>query len=204
MGATEILGLIAALIVFVVYATYFRQVLKGTSIPNPATWVIWLIVMTMNAVSYCIMVESWGKSLLAICSAAFIAALFVYSLIKGKFAKLAVLEYIVIGLALVIGVFWQITKDARLANLALQAILLISFVPTAIGIIRNTAKEGPLPWVIASVSYCFGVAAVLCGWSRDWAELAFPIVNGIIGNGSIAIFALYYNYKRRDLKLATQ
>jgi len=197
MTATEILGIISGLLGIVVYGVYLRQVLRNESIPNPATWIIWVTVLIMNAFSYSIMVANWGKALLSICVAIMGSLLFLTSLIKGKFAKLEKLEYICLSLAVIVGIFWQITGDARLANIFLQAIFIIAFIPIWIGLLNGKLKEKYPPWVLAVICYSFNLAAIIIDWAGDWAQLVYPIVNGIIGNGSVAIMSIYLNKRRK-------
>ena len=111
-------------------------------------------------------------------------------LAKGEFVKLGRLDYVVILMVVIIGVFWQTTGDPITANLLLQLILLISFYPTVRGLLRRELREKPLPWNLAVISYVLLISAILIDWkSGAWLELIHPIVNGIIGNGSVALIA---------------
>lgn len=184
---TEAFSLIANLLIIVVMATYLHKVVSGTTTPNTATWLIWLVVMTINTLTYYQVVGGNLKEVgISALATAGIIAIFVYSLFRGKFSRIGAIDGVVLALAIVIGAIWQTTGDAVLANLALQVVLLISFIPTAHGLVTGILRDHPLPWVIAVLSYCFQVLTVLSGaegWT--WPELAFPILNGIIGNGSV-------------------
>jgi len=192
----EIYSLIAGILMILVMATYLYKVVTGISTPNTATWVIVLVVMTLNTLTYYTVVggdlRKVGISVLATLG---IIAIFTYSLFKGKFSRIGLIDGIVISLAFVVGFVWRTTGDAVLANLALQIVLLISFLPTARGLVRNEIRDHPLPWTLAVLSYCFQILTVLSGvkgWT--WPELVFPILNGIFGNGTVLCIIIW---KRR-------
>ncbi|MFZ5364809.1 MAG: hypothetical protein ACOZBH_01240 [Patescibacteria group bacterium] len=196
MTASEMLGLVSSLLIIPVYFIYLKQISKGESIPNPATWIILLVVMSMNAVTFAIMVISWEKCLLAIFCAAMTIIVFVYSYIKRKFVEFSKLDYFCLALAAAVGILWLTTGNARLANLMLQIILFVSFVPIWVGLKSGRLKEKSPPWILGVISYCLTLAVIISNWSGDIAQLLYPLVNGILGNGSVAVMAIHYNRKR--------
>ncbi|MBP9771608.1 MAG: hypothetical protein KBD16_01650 [Candidatus Pacebacteria bacterium] len=191
MSISELLSLIAGATTVVVIATYFKQVLKNDSIPNPATWFIWLVVALLNTATYFTVVEkSFFLSMIAIVQSVGFVMFMGYALIRGKFGKVGNIELTSIALALLVGIFWQTTGDAKVSNLLLQVIFLISFYPTILGLVKQQLKEKPFPWFLAVASYALLILAILIDWNSTSAiALAFPIVN-ILGNGSIGFIAL--------------
>ncbi len=173
-------------------ASYFKQLLKDESVPNPATWLIWLVVTILNTVTYYIVAKrnTW-LSLTSIVLALVIASIFITALVKGKFSRLGLVEILSLVFALVIGVFWKITGDAALSNICLQAIFLISFYPTIHGLLTHASKEKPLPWAFASMSYALQIINVVLSQITSVA-LVFPIVN-LIGNGTVGLFSYFQN-----------
>jgi len=172
-----------------VYYTYFLQVKRGDSIPNPATWSIWVAVMLLNGATYSKMTENLLESFVAIVAPVSLLFMFLYIIRHRKFGKLGKTEIIVLILTFLIGILWKFT-NATISNLCLQAILLFSFWPTAKGLIKNELKEKPLPWFIAVGAYLFLIAANAFNLNDDYAKLVFPLLNGVIGNGSIGIIAI--------------
>src|SRR5205823_3932209 len=109
--------------------------------------------------------------------------IFVYSLWKGKFTKVSALEQIVFVLAVLIGIFWQTTANARISNLLLQGIYLVSYVPTVAAIYRGRAKESPVPWSIVLIAYVFSALSIVFGPHADWIVFLNPLINGLLGTG---------------------
>lgn len=186
---SEFFSLLSSVTVLLVMASYFRQVVGGVSTPNPSTWLVWVIVSAMNMISYFIVVRGdIIKSLITVVTAICITLIFIYSLFKGKFGRVGYVEIISFFGALIIGIFWKMTGNAIVSNLLLQLLLLISFFPTGIGLLRHELLEKSLPWDLAVCAYIFMSIAIILDWKRgDWVALVHPIVNGIVGNGGVAL-----------------
>lgn len=177
--------------------TYLVQVVKGKSVPNPATWLIWVIVTIINMFTYFFVVKgSVWLSLSSIVLACGILFIFAFSLLKGKFSKLGKLEITCLALSFVIGLFWRLSGNSIVSNIAIQSIFLISFYPTLIALLNMQTKEKPLAWFFASTSYALQIILVLTS-SAPLYGLIFPIVN-LIGNGTIGIVALRQNTDVKD------
>jgi hypothetical protein len=180
-------GLTMAIVAFV----YFAQVVSGASTPNPATWLIWLVAMTMNTITYYFV--SHGNVLQIITPLVItcgILLIVLFSLVKGKFGRVGAVDMVVLFLSCVVGIFWKTTGDPVVSNLMMQIILVISFVPTLVGLIKRRLREKSLSWNLAVLSYCFLIVSIVSGSSWTWAQLAYPFFNGIVGNGSVAIASI--------------
>ncbi len=171
---------------------YFFQVVKGGSVPNPATWIIWLIIGLINTATYFFVVGgSWVQSLALIVVTTAIFLVTFYSIIRGKFARLGFLEKICLALAVLVGAIWQVTGDPHLSNLILQVVYVISFIPTIVGLHNGELREQPWPWVLSLGCYTLMIAAVISDWSdTSWVALVHPIVNGLIGNSIVVYYAI--------------
>jgi len=66
---------------------YFFQIRNGSSIPNPATLFLWILIDTVNLISYFFTTgkDNW-KSLTAYVATILAFFMFIYSLVFGKFA----------------------------------------------------------------------------------------------------------------------
>ncbi|MFW0862743.1 MAG: hypothetical protein ACKKL6_04140 [Candidatus Komeilibacteria bacterium] len=190
---SKILAGMATATIFLVYLFYFLQVRKGTSKPNPATWLIWLMVMVINAFTYTFIVGDLYKALIAITASIMIGFTMVYALLNGRFGKLGQMEQITLIACIIIGVFWRLGGDTSVAHLLLQVILLVSFIPTLVGLLKKTLTERPLPWLLAVMAYVFQMSALIIVWDGNWISLVYPFVNGILGNGSVALLAIKLN-----------
>ncbi len=185
----EVLTILSSLIFLAVICFYMKQLVQGQSTPNPATWVIWLLVSALNLFTYFAVVDGdMFKSLLSITMTSGIAFVFLYAFVKGKIGKAGKVEVFSFLLAVGVGILWQTTGNADISNLLLQGVFLISFVPTVIGLLKNELREKSLPWDLAVIAYVLQTAAIIVDWSNSsWVELGFPIVNGLLGNGSVAL-----------------
>jgi len=187
---TEVLSIISSVILLLVYALYFKQVRNGESIPNPVTWLSWSIASTINAMTYFTVVEGdYWKTAIAIIANVSMILICLYSFYRGKFSRLNALDYFILVMTILIGIFWQMSNDDRLANILIQFIFIVSFIPTIYGLIKNTLTEKSFPWWLAVASYCIQIAVIIIGFNGDWLQLFFPIANGILGNGSVAVLA---------------
>ena len=185
----NILSVCASITAVVCYISYVRQILKGFSIPNPATVFIWFSVGILNALTYnTIVSENIWKSLIFFTTSGLLCILFFYSLFRGKFAKFERTELLAVSMAFGIGIFWKTTGNAVVSNLLLQVIYIISFVPVLIGLHNGKLKEKSFAWVVAVVAYVFATAAILLEFDGNWLSLVPPVVTGIMGNGSVALF----------------
>jgi len=190
---TGLLSVAAGLLELASTSIYIRRLVQGKTILNTTTWLVALITMTMNTVSYIMVVHAeLAEILLPILINIGIIIIFFYALLKGRFAKIDLVDTVVLGLSLVIGVIWKTTNNAELANVALQVVLLISLVPMVVGLIKGTLRDHHLPWVLSWLAYLLQTIIVLLdssGW--HWSELAFPVGNGLIGNGAIVLAVLW-------------
>lgn len=194
------LQIIGSLILVLVYLFYLKQTVKGESTPNPGTWVVWFVIMGINTFTYFKVVnDDILKTAIVFVGFLGITSIMLYSLIKGKFAKLAKIDLILLALSIIIGIFWQISDNAKLSNLFLQIIIFISFLPTAIGLAQNRLKEKHWPWTLAVIAYSLQTVSLLINYDGNLYQLFLPIINGILGNGLIPIVLIIKKIKRKDV-----
>lgn len=193
---TILLSISASIFNLLSGGSYLIQVIKGRSIPNPSTWLIWVVVTIINTLTYFSVVHGniW-VSLSSIVLALGILFIFLFSLVNGKFSKLGKIEIVSLTIAFGIGLFWKLSGNFIISNIALQAVFLISFYPTLISLLKKETTEKPLAWFFASSSYTLQILNVFISGASLFA-LAFPIVN-LVGNGTIGVLALFQN-KRED------
>lgn len=204
MSSSEILGLMAGLTSAIAATIYLLHMLRGKNTPNPATWFIWAVVHTMNTVSYVMLngvFRDWQNSLIAVVMAIMIITIFVTAWKRSHFSKFSRKDaYALVG-ALIVGIIWKLTKDEQIANLLIQVLLIYSFWPTIVGLLKKQAQENPLAWSVAVLAYFLTIAAITSNstfsMSNDWVKLVYPFVNGILGNGSVAVISIIIRYKTR-------
>ncbi len=189
---TEIISIVASIFNLLSGGFYFKQLIKKESIPNPATWIIWFVITILNTATYFLVVKgNFWVSLASAVLAFGISIIFITALIKGRFSPLRTVEIISLILAIGIGIFWKVSGNPLIANIALQVIFLISFYPTAHALLTGVAREKSLPWFFAATSYLLQIINVMLNPVTLFA-LVFPIVN-LIGNGGVGVIAYLQN-----------
>ncbi len=193
----EILQVSGSLILLLVYFFYLSQAVKGQSTPNPGTWIVWFVIMGINTITYFKVVDdNYLKTAIVFIGFTGITSIMLYSLFKGKFAKLAKIDLILLSLSIIIGIFWQISENANISNLLLQIIIFISFLPTAIGLIQDRLKEKHLPWTLAVIAYSLQTISLTINYDGNIYQLFLPIINGVLGNGLIVIILFCKSIKK--------
>mgnify|MGYP007066250053 CR=1 FL=1 len=193
MSLSDKLALLASGIVVLVYLTYFIQMVKQKSTPNPATWSIWLIVSILNSITYVQVADTKYQGMISVTMTVFISLLFVYAYKKKKFTALKKVDKLALQLTGLIGLIWLVTGEEKVANILLQGVLLISFWPTIQGLRKEGAQESPAPWVLAVLAYVVLIMSMIVDFKGNYIALVYPIVNGIVGNGVVAILAVKKN-----------
>jgi hypothetical protein len=120
-------------------------------------------------------------------STAIVSFIFLVSLIKSKFSRISHIDIISLVVAVGVGVFWKVSNDAVIANIALQVLFVISFFPTINGLLKGVARERPVPWLLGTAAYIVQIVIVLSNPITLWA-VTFPLIQ-IIGQGTIAFLA---------------
>ena len=108
----------------------------------------------------------------------------------GRWKMVKVVEIVCLLLAGIILVIWKQTNNPIVANLLMQVVLVISFVPSAIRIKQLKERQKSLPWIFATVAYVFMTIALLVDTQGFKPfQLVNPLVPGIGGNGLLAYLA---------------
>lgn len=186
------LTLIASILTTIGVSSYCVIVTRGTIRLNPSTWIIRALVASINLVSYVLVLH--GDLLRALPVMVVTAGIFfvmLYSLFNGQFSKFRPVDTACLVIAILVGIFWRLSGDPIAANLLLQVVYVISFLPTISGLRKRTLRDTPYPWAINVVAYVFMVCEILLHWeANSWVALAHPLLNGLLGNGAMVYFAL--------------
>ncbi|HBK34603.1 TPA: hypothetical protein DDZ01_01245 [Candidatus Uhrbacteria bacterium] len=176
---------------------YLRGIWKRKITPNPATWMIWSVVGSVNALTYYLQAPAEEKVLatLSVVSACSFVIVFVISWIKGVFATLEWPEWIAFALTMIICTIWFVIREnahaTQIANGMLQIPMLLGFLPTAYMVVKRKGTEQPNAWLFGASAYVFQIAALICSDETIWTQYLWPVINGLGGNGSV-LFAIYW------------
>ncbi len=196
MSASAVLGVIAGLVHFSAYALYLRQVLRGASKPNAATWTLWTFLAVLNSASYLAMCRDPAKAATPIAGALACAVILTVSVWKGRLTRLAVFDRGILAIGLSAAAVWWVSRSATWANLLLQGAFVLSNVPTYRGVWRDPSTERPLPWFGFGLAYAINILVVLMRWQDQPADLAYPVLSLLTDAGVGAAVVL----RRRMLR----
>ncbi|HBL39928.1 TPA: hypothetical protein DDZ10_04680 [Candidatus Uhrbacteria bacterium] len=203
MGLAFWLTLTGSALFCVAPVIYILHVHRQEITPNPATWFIWALVSSSNASFYYTNAPQNEKflAILAVLSAVVMMIVFAYTRYKHSFGVMRWVEWASIVLTGTVMLIWATTRGLEgaegLASAMMQAPMLIGFIPTYIGLTRGNGRERPWPWIFGGSAYVFQIAALTLSPDQDWTRYAWPIVNGLIGNGGV-ILLIFFSNKRRD------
>lgn len=186
------LSITAAVFSGCAYLIYLLQVSHGGSIPNPASWTIWAFLAGLNAITF------WKGSRDSLATAQFFTgavgcvSVWVFTLAKGKFTALDAIAWAVLILCVAACLVWWITRSAVYANLVLGGTLLVSFMPTIIGVWQNGKIEQSFPWYLWTAAFAITSVNVFRRTDRTkpqwWFLMVVPIL-GVVLHGAVALSA---------------
>lgn len=177
------LAITAASMHVAAFLLYKRNMGLGKAQPNPATWMLWVILTTLNCATYLTSTADVIKSALPIASSLANIYVFTVALQLGKFRPLDRLEKVILLLGVLTGLVWFLFHDAKAANLLLQIPIALSFYPTYRGVWRNPQTETRIfPWYLWSSAYLVSLVTIFLQWKYDprpddgMYQLAYPIL----------------------------
>lgn len=141
---------------------------------------VWFLTVGISTITYFKVVnDDYLKTAIVFIEFSGVAGIMFYSFWKGKFVKLAKIDIALLLTLIATGFFWQISENVKIANLLLQIVIFISFLPIAIGLIQNRLKEKHIPWTLAAIAYSLQTTSLLINYDGNLYELFLPIINGI-------------------------
>lgn len=182
---------VASLLMLLALPIYFSQIRNGSSVPNPATWMIMSLLVVLNTATYYYTAEkeTW-KTVMAVIPMLGVLTICVYTYTYGKFAPLAAREKRTLKLAVGLMVFWPFV-GSDIANVLIQLLFLSSAYPTIEALRTGDGKEKALPWGIATSAYIIMTIAVGIDCWYDYSKLwqiAYPLIR-IPANGLVYYYA---------------
>lgn len=154
----------------VCYVPYIRDIFKGTTKPERATWFIWSVLTTI--LLFAQLAKGATNSIwLTVVQALGVIIIFILSLRFGE-GGLQRRDLVALGAAGIGLAAWFVTKDAAIA---LWLTILIDFsgaVLTIIKAYREPETETQSTWILSSIAGIFGALAV---GAFSLELLAFPV-----------------------------
>lgn len=152
------LGLLAGILGVAGYVPYIRDILKGTTKPDRASWLIWLLEY---AALFVAQVNAGAKDSLWLIGLQLVGVIVIcclaYRYGVGSFDRQSkiILACVCATLAL-----WFFTKNASLTILLLLAVEAVGVILTARKVYKQPGSETLVMWALISVAGILGIAAV--------------------------------------------
>lgn len=157
------------------FITYNKQIFLGQSKPNVVTWLSVASLSVLICLTYIYMSDDLIKSIMIIVAATAAVVTFLLSLFLGKLSKPNIYDAVVLITVIIIGIAWWVNQNATIANLVLQGCLLVSFIPTFIGVWQNPKNERITSWLVWNASAAMHIVVVVLRWQGQYQDLAHPI-----------------------------
>jgi hypothetical protein len=173
-------GILAGILQLVATAPYLRDILRGTTSPQRATWTIWTTLSLVVLASQWASGAGWSL-VLTVGQVASCGGIFLLALRRGV-GGVSPLELALLGIAALGVVGWQIAGDPTVATCSVVAADLIAVALMLPKTFRNPRSETLETYVIGVVSTLFALAAVGSG---DASLLIYPLYL-LVADGAVA------------------
>ena len=188
-------GIIAGILQLVASAPYVRDILRGTTKPQRATWTIW------TTLSFVVLASQWASGAawslaLTIGQTVSCAVIFALAIPRGV-GGFSRIELVLLGIAALGIVGWQVSDDPVVATCSVVVADLIGVALMLPKTYRAPNSETLSTYVIGLVSTLFALAAV---GSLTAALLIYPVYILIADSAVVAVIFL----RRRALAVAAQ
>ncbi|MCI0565885.1 hypothetical protein L0Y46_01665 [bacterium] len=189
MKTDVFLGLTAGSMNVIAFVIYNMQMIVGVSQPNTASRTVWAFLTALNCFSYFMMSKDWIKSILPTMGSVACFVTFVLALVIGKLEPMNLFEWGALCLCLVAGIQWWMYRSATYAQMIMQVTIIVSFIPTYVGVWTGSAVEAPIPWFLWAFAFALGTAVVLVRWQGRYRDLVYP-VNCFILHAGVGVLAI--------------
>lgn len=179
-----IVGSIGGLIAFFSIIPYAKDILRGTTRPNVASYSLWAFLVAISMMAQIDAGASWSLILLI---GDFLAVLIVllFCIAGYGYKKYSWVEYVCFALGILAIVLWQITSQPLLAICFAILADLIASIPTVVKTYRDPWSELPFAWFLVAFGAMLGIVSTNI-WNLE--NILFPL-NILIINGTVAIIA---------------
>ncbi len=187
----EIIGIIAAALVFVSYAPYLRDIFKGKTKPHPYSWFVWglttLIILALQL--------SHGAGPGAYTTATVVAMSFLVSALGFKNGKKDItrLDTAFFITALIATGIWLFAKQPTLSMILLVTIDMLGMAPTIRKAWNKPNEETLFTWSLNGLRHALSIVAI-----QSYSLLT--LLNPVTWTITNLAFSLLLITRRRTLK----
>jgi hypothetical protein len=186
----QVVAVIATVLTFTAYISYFRDILKGKTHPHIYSWALWWFLGVL-VVALQIEGEAGAAVLVSVAASMMCAVVVLLSLKRGT-RDITKLDGHVAFLGLLAIVFWLIVKQPVVSVILLIVADLLAFIPTIRKSWNKPHSETLSLYVTNAVRFSMALFAV-----KEYSFLSSAwIIFWALGNG---LFALMLIVRRRQL-----
>ncbi|MDN5274685.1 MAG: hypothetical protein JWP06_586 [Candidatus Saccharibacteria bacterium] len=192
------LGLLAGIVGIIGYIPYIRDILKGSTRPDRASWLIWLLEYGALFIAQ---LDAGAGNTLWIVGLQLIGVLSIsilsYKYGAGGFDRHSKLLLLVV--CVVLGI-WYFSSDPVLTILLLLAVELSATVLTTIKVYRQPSSETLTMWILDATAGAIGIVAV--GTHKAPILYLYPIALTLMGLS--VVIASWTGARRNTTPLLTE
>lgn len=187
------LALIAGLLSVMAFVLYNWKNLVGATHPNLSSWAVWAFITILNFTSYKKLTGDWVKGLLPTANSVMCILTVIFALRTGSFRILGSVDQLCALIGIVAGLCWWIFKSKdyaeTLVQIVLEIALVIGFIPTIVGVVRNSSGEPWMSWLLWTVSFGTQCFVVKLTWKGKLIDFLYPI-NMFLFHSVVFVLAL--------------
>lgn len=187
----EVLGILGGILATIGIIPYIHDILRGTTKPERATWLIWTVLGSIAFFSQMAKGATnslWMTGLETLGQAVVLILAFKFG--RGSLQKKDTIALLIAALGLIL---WYFTKEA---SIALFIVIGIDFTGSVLTIQKSYEKpqtETLSTWVLAFIG---GLLTILAVGKLDGILLSYPVFITVI-NGSIALSILLGRLRKK-------
>jgi hypothetical protein len=191
MSNVQIFGYLAALLSIVAVLPYIRDILKGKTKPERASWFIWTV---LGSIAFFSQLEKGASNSLWMVGTSTVCVLIVSILsIKfgsGGFARRDKISLLIAAIGLLL---WFFTKEAAIALFITIIIDLTGSFLTVVKSLEDPESETISTWIIAFIS---GIFAALSVGEWSFILLVYPLYIFLANFAVVVAILLGKNHKK--------
>ena len=184
--AQPLLGISAATLSVLAFFPYIINVLRGQTVPQRATWIVWAVLASISASAQLTSGDSQALGF-AVVQAAATILIALLALANGTRHRLSALErFTLFGAALGLAA-WLITDTPIYALAIAIGLSALGAIPTILKTYANPASETLTSWALLLIA---SLLAILAVGRADPVMLAYPVYLALLYSAILTAAAL--------------
>jgi hypothetical protein len=188
-----LVGYISGVLSFLCYVPYIRDIFKGTTKPERASWFIWSV---LSSIQFFAQISKGATNSLWLIGVQAVGVVVIFALSirygKGGLMRRDIVALIAAAFGLLA---WYLTQDATWALVITVVIDLIGGSLTVVKAYEDPGSETMSTWFLSSLA---GIFATIAVGSLNWVLLLFPVYVIVINFAVVVAMQLGKTRKHRS------